>query len=194
MDAFSRSPRPDSEPFRVWSCGCARGEETYSFKILWETLKQTTKALPKLQLWATDMNEDYLTMAELACYELRSLKEIPEIERDRWFEKVPGKKLFHVKSAVRSGVIFKRLNFLREPPPAKNLHMVFARNNLMTYFRFPEKEKALKRITDALMPQGVLIVGSHEKIPHGFAFLKRHKASDLAYINNRSSIVNRRHP
>jgi chemotaxis methyl-accepting protein methylase len=50
--------------------------------------------------------------------------------------------------------------------------VVFLRNNLLTYYRAPEKEKALETILRALAPGGMLITGSHEKLPEGFGLMK----------------------
>jgi chemotaxis protein methyltransferase CheR len=54
-------------PFKAWSCGCARGEEAYSFRILWEEFKQEREScknenrqLPEPELWATDISSTYL--------------------------------------------------------------------------------------------------------------------------------------
>jgi len=47
----------------VWSAGCASGEEAYSFKIVWEQLKQKTGPLPDLYLLATDTNSETLARA-----------------------------------------------------------------------------------------------------------------------------------
>ena len=48
---------------RVWSAGCALGQEAYSFRILWSLLAEKTGAVPSLEIWATDVNPDYLERA-----------------------------------------------------------------------------------------------------------------------------------
>ena len=45
---------------RVWSAGCARGEEVYSFKILWERMQEKYVLLPEIKFAATDMHPDYI--------------------------------------------------------------------------------------------------------------------------------------
>jgi chemotaxis protein methyltransferase CheR len=156
--------------FRVWSCGCARGEEAYSFKILWERLQPSIE-LPELALWGTDMNPDHIETAKQGTYTLSSLKEVPPDILAGYFDKIPGKQLYAVKPALKDGIRFKWHDILKEPPPAPHFELIFVRNNLLTYYRHPEKDGALKAIVGALRPGGALITGAHEKLPDGFTGL-----------------------
>ena len=61
------------ERVRVWSAGCACGEEAYSLKILWDHMGRTIGNLPELDITATDMNPLYLKRAKDALYPLSSL-------------------------------------------------------------------------------------------------------------------------
>jgi chemotaxis protein methyltransferase CheR len=169
--------------FRVWSCGCARGEEAYSFKILWARLQGSIE-LPELALWATDMNPDYIEMAKQGIYTLSSLKEVPPDIMVDYFDKVPGKQLFAVKPALKNGIHFKRHDILKDPPPAPRFELIFVRNNLLTYYRHPEKDRALGEIAGSLSPGGVLITGSHEKLPDGFAGLRPAPEHSWIYLKS----------
>jgi chemotaxis methyl-accepting protein methylase len=167
-------------PFRVWSCGCARGEEVYSFRILWERLRPAFEKLPELSLWGTDMNPGYLDMARRGVYALSSLKELHHDAVAHCFDKVPGKQLYAVKSVFKDGVRFERHDIVNDPPPAPGFELVFLRNNLLTYYRFPEKQTALAAILHALCPGGALIVGSHERLPEDFGWMQA--AADHPWI------------
>lgn len=158
--------------FCVWSCGCARGEEVYSFKILWDRLRETYENLPQLVLWGTDMNPDYLEMARKGIYGVSSLKELtPEIIA-RYFDKLPGKQIYAVKPALREGIRFRRHDVTKDPPPARRFELIFLRNNLLTYNRQPEKQRCLEEIVRMLSHGGALITGSHEKLPEGFGVVR----------------------
>jgi chemotaxis methyl-accepting protein methylase len=157
--------------FRVWSCGCARGEEVYSFKILWERLQPSIE-LPELALWGTDMNPDYIETAKQGAYTLSSLKEVPPDIMADYFDKIPGKQLYAVKPALKDGVRLTRHDILKDPPPAPRFELIFVRNNLLTYYRRPEKDRALGKIVGTLSPGGALITGAHEKLPDGFTGLR----------------------
>ena len=164
--------------FKVWSCGCARGEEPYSISILWEEFKQERKAcenetgpLPELELWATDINSVYLVMAKAGAYEYRSLKELPSNFAEKYFHKVAGKKLYFVASRLKERITFKEHNIIQEPPPSENFSLVFLRNNLLTYYRSPQKVNTLNRVIASMQPGAVMIVGSHEKLPEVSHFM-----------------------
>lgn len=173
----------DRETFKAWSCGCARGEEPYSFKIVWEkSTGPLSQNPPKLELRATDANPDYLRMAIDGIYEPRSLKEVPDADRKNWFDKIPRENKFRVKPCLRDGVVFERHDFFRDNPPSRNFRLVFARNNLLTYYQPPERDAALARIIDSLISGGVFIVGSHEKIPEKFSFMIRHSEYRWIYF------------
>jgi chemotaxis protein methyltransferase CheR len=78
---------------RVWSAGCARGEEVYSFKILWHAVGEYVGPLPDLEMAASDINPDYLDKARTGLYPLSSLKEVPEQWRDLYFQRT-GEQLY----------------------------------------------------------------------------------------------------
>ena len=75
------------EKLKVWSAGCARGEEVYSFKIIWERLKTRFDILTGLELVATDMHPEYIQKAKAGIYPNSSLKEIPKEMRDDCFDR-----------------------------------------------------------------------------------------------------------
>ena len=76
-----------SERINVWSAGCACGDEVYSFKIIWDRLKNSIEQLPKLEIIATDMNSDYLVKARAGIYSFSSLKEVTKEFQLTYFKK-----------------------------------------------------------------------------------------------------------
>lgn len=158
--------------FRVWSCGCARGEEAYSFAILWDRLKSLQPDVPQTRIWATDLHPQYLAMAKRGVYGRSSLKEMRRDRIQRDFDKVPGKERYRVKPFLQQAVRFERLDIIRASPPSNAFELVFARNHVLTYYRPPEKERALEKIVGSLVPGGLLVIGAHEKIPDHFGCLQ----------------------
>ena len=173
--------------FKVWSCGCARGEEAYSFNILWKDLEEQgllpkNRQPPEPKIWATDMNPEYLDMAKKGAYQYSSLKELSSDLIVKYFTKQPGKNRYFVDSKLKPGITFEQNNILEDPPPSENFSIIFLRNSILTYYRSPEKENTLIRITGSLKAGGVLIVGSHEKLPKGFGFMISSPFSPWIYI------------
>jgi chemotaxis protein methyltransferase CheR len=151
---------------KIWSAGCARGEEVYRMKILWEELGRANHPLPPLELWGTDMNEEFLARARAGVYSPSSLKEVKEEWQKRYFEPA-GPFLLAIVSSLKEGIQWKIHNFITEEPPQKNFSLIFLRNNLLTYYQEELKKASLERILGGLRPGGFLIIGSHEKLPEG---------------------------
>ena len=63
---------------RIWSAGCACGEEVYTFQIVWNHLKEIKGSLPELKITATDLNPIYIDRARAGVYRFSSLREVNE--------------------------------------------------------------------------------------------------------------------
>ena len=153
---------------RVWSAGCALGQEVYSFAILWAMLTEKADAVPPLDLWATDVNPAYLERAIEGVYPAGALARVPEEVRARFFRPV-GKKSFRVADELREGIRWNVHDLTAEQPPARDFHIVFVRNNLLTYYRREIAEAALPAVAGSIAPGGCLVIGRKEHLP---AFLK----------------------
>jgi len=159
------------ENIKVWSAGCACGEETYSFKIIWDVLQNRLARAPELEFWATDLNPEFLEKARSGIYSLSSLKELPAEFRSKYFNPVQGN-LFAVADWVKEGILWRTHNIVSDGPPLADFQIIFLRNNLLTYYRDELIKPALRRVIDTLSPEGFLIIGSHEKLPEGYPELR----------------------
>jgi chemotaxis protein methyltransferase CheR len=153
---------------RVWSAGCALGQEAYSFRILWALLSEKKAAMPPLDLRATDVNPAYLERAIEGIYPEGALARVPAEARACFFQPA-GKKSFRVVDDLRQGIRWQVHDLTADPPPARGFHIVFLRNNLLTYYRDEVVKAALPAIADRLVPGGVLVIGRKEHLPE---FLK----------------------
>jgi chemotaxis protein methyltransferase CheR len=151
----------------VWSAGCACGEEVYSLKMVWEELSINGPTLPPLKMVATDMSPAYLEKAKRGHYPRSSLRELPDRLRHRYFEELPGKGTFMVKPRLKRNILWHLNHLLFDPPPS-TCHLVFMRNSVLTYYAKPLRETALSKVLTALIHRGLLVIGSHEKIPGRF--------------------------
>lgn len=147
---------------RVWSAGCASGEEPYTVAILWHLELAPRFPDVALEVIATDFDEAVLARAARGCYEPSSLREMPATWRAQAFE-VQGD-LLCVRDALRRGVAFERHDvriWLPEPP----IHLVLCRNTAFTYFAEPEQRAFLERLADVVVPGSLLAIGGHEHLP-----------------------------
>jgi chemotaxis methyl-accepting protein methylase len=165
---------------RVWSAGCARGEEVYSLKIVWDRLRQTYAHLPVLVIIGTDKHPDYIKEAKAGVYALSSLKEVPPEIRDIYFDIRKSGHRFDIKASVKADIDWKVQDIFADPP-GDGFNIIFIRNNLLTYYKDHLKEDGLSRVVKALSPGGWLIIGSHEKMPPSALNLRRHHSISWAY-------------
>ena len=151
---------------KVWSAGCACGEEAYSLKILWHTLRGRFQGLAELEIWATDMHPVYLNKARTGIYTRSSLKEVAEAFRTLYFKPGAKEQTYAVAEHLKKGIEWRGHNLLFDPP-GTNFQLIFLRNSLLTYYEDELKVPAFCGVLDSLTQSGFLIIGAHEKIPPG---------------------------
>ena len=152
---------------RIWSAGCAGGQEAYSLAIcLAEALGQA-EFRRRVKIYATDVDEEALTDARQAVYTERELSGLPIELRERYFER-SGERSSFTKDLRRS-VIFGR-NDLIVNAPISHIDLLVCRNTLM-YFTAETQANILRRLHFALEPNGMLFLGKAEMLlSHGDLF------------------------
>ncbi len=154
---------------RVWSAGCASGEEPYTLALLWAFTLSARFPNLRLHILATDADPDLLTRAKAACYAYGSVKNLPEGWRDRAFSHIDDRYCLHRPFA--RPVKFSQQD-VRDTIPDGPFHLVLCRNLVFTYFETGLQQAFLNRLEHAMHPSGVLLLGVHESLPEsrqGFA-------------------------
>lgn len=149
------------EDVKLWSAGCAEGEEAYSLAIL--LLKRYANKLAEhsVKIIATDVNPRNLEMARSARYEDKRVALVDDSLKKRYFKYSKG--MWKLKPRVREQVEFRRENLLDgEGVPGADI--VLARNVLI-YFSRHRQEKLLERLVTCLKPGGYLVLGKSETLP-----------------------------
>jgi chemotaxis protein methyltransferase CheR len=149
---------------RVWSAGCALGQEVYSFRILWALLAEKTRAMPPLDLQATDVNPAYLERAIEGIYPAGALARVLAEAMVRFFRPA-GRASFRVADGLRGGIRWQVHDLTVDAPPERDFQILFLRNNLLTYCRDEVVKAALPAIADCLVPGGYLVIGRKEQLP-----------------------------
>lgn len=147
---------------RIWSAGCASGEEPYTLKILWDLEVAPTCADVSLSIFATDIDETMLRRAREGCFEVTALHELPPYLVEQAFDRAG--QLFCVKPHYREGIDFLYQD-LRSEAPTVFFDLVLCRYVAFTYFAVPLQRQVLARIVDRLLPDGYLAIGTHEQLP-----------------------------
>jgi two-component system CheB/CheR fusion protein len=143
---------------RVWVPGCATGEEAYSLAILLrERLDQLT-AVPKVQVFATDIDESAIATARLGRYPGTLLKGLSPERFERFFNPVPGG--FVVSKEIRDLCTFSTHNLVRDPPFSR-MDLVSCRN-LLIYMESELQAAVIPAFHYSLLPGGILLLGGAE--------------------------------
>jgi chemotaxis protein methyltransferase CheR len=160
-DIAARAAREGREA-RIWSAGCASGEEPYTLKILWDL--EITRSCPwvPLSLVATDIDAGMLSRACQARFEATSLRELPRCFIEEAFERSDNQ--YYVKPEFREGINFS-VQDLRAQPAIGAFDLVLCRYVAFTYFAEPLQKRTLRHILSKLLPGAYLVVGAHERIP-----------------------------
>lgn len=145
---------------RVWSVGCATGEEAYSLAMLLSEASAGGRH-GTFKVFATDLDESALVKARAGLYDATQLGAIRPGRRRRHFE--PEGDHFRVRKELRKNVVFGKHNILQDPPLSA-MDLIVCRNVLI--YLTPERGRAaLHRLLKALNPRGFLFLGKSEAVP-----------------------------
>lgn len=152
--------KPDGYVFRVWVTGCASGEEAYSIAILLRELMDETKPEFKIQLYATDLDDDAIATARAGIYPPNIVQDISPERLRRFFTKEAAG--YRVKKEIREMVVFAVQNVIKDPPFTK-IDLLCCRN-LMIYLETELQNRLIPAFHYALKPGGVLFLSPSESI------------------------------
>ncbi len=145
---------------RVWSAGCASGEETYTIAILLAEALGIEEYTARVKVFGTDLDVDALNYARQANYNSKELQSVPPELVDKYFEQVNGRYL--VQKELRRSVIFGRHDLVQDAPISK-IDLLICRNAIM-YFNTETQAKILARFHFALNNNGFLFLGKAEML------------------------------
>lgn len=152
-------------PFvKIWHAGCATGEEVYSMAVLLEE----EGFYDRVQIYATDMNQESLTIAEEGIYPLESIRKFTKN-----YQKSGGKSSFSdyyhakyqmgkMKGNLKRNIVFSQHNLATDNAFGE-MHLIICRNVLI-YFDKQLQNQVYQLFNQSLVPRGFLCLGSKESI------------------------------
>jgi two-component system, chemotaxis family, CheB/CheR fusion protein len=152
--------KADNKPIRIWSAGCASGEEAYTLAIILADALTSEQFRQRVKIYATDVDEDALNTARHASYSFKNVQLISDEMRERFFDRVGNRFIF--RPDLRRSVIFGRHDLVQDAPISR-LDLLVCRNVLM-YFNAETQAKILERFHFALNDTGVLFLGKAEML------------------------------
>ena len=151
-----------NDPIRLWSAGCASGEEPYSLAMAMANLLGLAEAARRVKIYATDIDLDALETARAAVYPDKVLADMPEDYRQRYLHPVALNRGSVVIPILRRTVVFGRHD-LTSDPPISRVDLLSCRNTLM-YLNAETKAAVTPRLHYALGNGGILFLGRAEMV------------------------------
>jgi two-component system CheB/CheR fusion protein len=149
-----------NDPIRVWTLGCSTGQEAYSIAIAFTEFTENIPRAPKLQIFATDLNDPLLEKARHGLYAKSLAADVSPERLRRFFVEEQGG--YRVCKPLRELCVFARQNVLSDPPFSR-MDLISCRN-LLIYIEPDLQKKILPNFHYALKPGGFLLLGASESI------------------------------
>src|SRR5262249_37357790 len=148
------------DQIRLWSAGCATGEEAYSLAMIFADEIGEDSFAERVKIYATDVDERALSDGRHGVFTAEQVKDVPEGYRERYFERLDSRYAFTMD--LRRAVIFGRNDLLVDPPISR-IDLIATRNTLM-YFNPDVQRRILLNFHFALVPTGFLFLGRSETL------------------------------
>ncbi|MBD1909471.1 MULTISPECIES: CheR family methyltransferase [unclassified Leptolyngbya] len=152
--------KDSSEPIRVWSVGCASGEEAYTVSMVLADALGVHQFQERVKVYATDVDEEALAHARSATYSAQDIEGLSPVQVKNFFEKNDNRYTF--RKDLRRSVIFGRHDLIQDAPISK-IDLLVCRNTLM-YFNAETQARILSRFHFALRDGGFLFLGKAEML------------------------------
>ncbi|MCS7004314.1 MAG: PAS domain S-box protein [Cytophagales bacterium] len=149
-----------TKQIRIWTPGCATGEETYSIAILLAKILGNKLSDYNIQIFGTDIDEKAITHARKALYDKSVVANIPDYILDSYFLKKGNQ--YEVIKPIRQLVLFSKHDVANNPPFLK-LDLISCRN-LLIYFGQNLQKHIIPIFHYALNPDGYLFLGKSETV------------------------------
>ncbi|RKH42705.1 methyltransferase domain-containing protein, partial [Corallococcus llansteffanensis] len=151
--------RRSKRPLRMWSAGCAAGEEVATLLVL----LAREGADPASRVLGTDLSELALARARELSFPVDSLRRVPALLRTRYFEPRAGR--LALVEALRPQAEFRCHNLMETPYPEVDggFDVIFCRNVLI-YFTPEAFQRTVRKLTERLAPGGVLVLSAAEPL------------------------------
>lgn len=155
---LSQHDYPDG--FRIWVPACATGDEVYSLAILVNEVLRETGESKKVQIFASDLDADAITIARRGQYPAGIISEVPEDLLNRYFSYSDDH--YTICKSIREQIVFAPQNLIKDPPFTQ-IDLISCRN-LLIYMKPDMQVDLLSMFHMALRDKGTLVLGPSESV------------------------------
>jgi two-component system, chemotaxis family, CheB/CheR fusion protein len=152
--------KAEDEPIRIWSAGCASGEEAYTLAMVVAEALGLEAVRERVKIYATDVDEEALSQARQARYTAKQVEGVPPELLERYFERNGDG--YMVSKDLRRSVIFGRHDLIQDAPISR-IDLLVCRNTLM-YLNSETQAQVLAHFSFALREGGYLLLGKAEML------------------------------
>ncbi len=146
------------KPVKIWSAGCATGEEPYSLAVLVQKLFGHRLHSQQVQIVASDIDQNALGKAQRGYYRSRQLGSLDAVTVKKYFDK--ENEDYIVKDSIKKLVKFEQFD-LNNKPTAADFDLILCRN-VMIYFSKEGQQHIHMNFYHALKNGGYMITGKSE--------------------------------
>lgn len=150
------------ERLRIWSAGCANGQEAYSIALTLLELAPDAASLD-IRILGTDIDPSVVRFAQLGAYHASMMTGVPTLLRDMHFSYDSSAQTYLASPAMRRMAIFRELN-LHEPWPMPGRFDIIFCRNVVIYFDDKAQVSLWTRLKSKLKERGWLLVGHSERL------------------------------
>ena len=153
--------RKKDKEIKIWSAGCATGEEPYS--IAMAIMESYLPDNINVSIYATDISEGALKRAKEGIYNKSSVRAIDKTMLNKYFTQRDG--WHYLNDGVKQRIRFDTINLIEPffPGEADHVDIIFCKN-VIIYFRLDTVKKVIRRFWNALADGGCLFAGHSESL------------------------------
>lgn len=158
--------KPGGSEVRIWSAGCAGGQEAYSIAILMEeAIAQKGRGI-RYRIFATDVSKTTLQAAQTGAYRFEAVRGVRTEQLQKFF--TPAGEVYRVSPVLKQNICFSEYDLLdrKTAHPAEsifgNFDIVFCRNVLL-YYNAVQRRFIMDKLARSMADGGILVVGEAEK-------------------------------
>ena len=160
LPKIAEESRKAGREVRIWSAGCATGEEAYSLGILVAEVLGATQSELKVRIFATDLDGEAIGFARRGIYPASALEGVPKVLQDRYFSRSGSD--FEISKEIRALTVFGQHD-LGQRAPFPRTDLILCRNVLI-YFTPELQRRALQSFAFSLRDGGYLVLGRAESV------------------------------
>ena len=163
---------------KLWSVGCATGDEAYTLAIVIDQVAQDSKKDICFSVLASDISNKSLTTGRKGIYRERQLDQLEDTVRQAYFTRLTADR-YEVSQRIKSRVCFAQLNALEpENYPIGQMDVIFCQNMLI-YFNREQRINIVNKLVNYLEPDGILVLGAGEIHPWSHPQMRRIVGDDI---------------